>query len=117
GFIFGPVAGGLLAPYGMAVPFLCAAGLALANGLLAIVWLPESLPREERSEQRAAGVGERMRRLRSLSGNPAMRGLYIAFFLITFAFAALEATLSLWADRRWSLSPADVAYLFGYLGL
>jgi MFS transporter, DHA1 family, tetracycline resistance protein len=39
------------------------------------------------------------------------------FFLITFAFAALEATFSLWADRRWDFSPAEVAFLFAYLGV
>jgi DHA1 family tetracycline resistance protein-like MFS transporter len=117
GFIFGPVVGGLLAPFGLAVPFLAASGLALLNGLLAIVWLPESLPPGRRGKSGGAGVTARLTRLAALSRDPAMRGLYIAFFLITFAFAGLEATLSLWADRRWSLTPAQVAYLFGYLGL
>ena len=117
GFIFGPVAGGLLAPFGMAVPFLCASALAFLNGFLAIFWLPESRMAAERVEPGGSGVGARARRLAVLSRDPAMRGLYIAFFLITFAFAGLEATLSLWADRRWSFSAAEVAYLFGYLGL
>jgi MFS transporter, DHA1 family, tetracycline resistance protein len=36
---------------------------------------------------------------------------------VTFAFAALEATFSLWADRRWEFTPAQVAYLFAYIGV
>lgn len=117
GFIFGPVIGGLLSPFGMSVPFFAAAGLAIGNGILALTWLPESLHEGARRQTVQAGIATRLRLFRDLVRIPDLGVLYLAFFLITFAFAGLEATLSLWADRRWSLTPAEVAYVFAYLGV
>lgn len=119
GFIFGPALGGILATFGPSVPFFGAAALTAANGALAIFWLPESLRPEVKQRARTATTPGVVDRLRSLviSGGPRVRKLYGVFFLVTFAFAALEATLSLWADRRWSLTPSQVAYMFAYLGV
>ncbi len=117
GFIFGPVIGGALSRFGPSVPFYAAGTLALANGLWALARLPESLPRSERREQPERGLGPRLRSLSSALRIPRLRSLLLAFFLFTLAFAAMEAVLSLWADRRWSFSPAEVAYAFAYLGV
>jgi MFS transporter, DHA1 family, tetracycline resistance protein len=117
GFIFGPAIGGGLSHFGASVPFFGAAGLAIVNGLFAIVWLPESLPEERRGRVAGTGITARFRLIRRLAGQADLGVLYAVFFLVTFAFAGLEATLSLWADRRWALSPAEVAYLFVYLGV
>lgn len=119
GFIFGPALGGVLATFGPSVPFFGAAALTAINGALAIFWLPESLDRAAAQRTTHAAPGGGFGRLRSLAtaGGPRARKLYGVFFLITFAFAALEATLSLWADRRWSLTPSEVAYMFAYLGV
>jgi MFS transporter, DHA1 family, tetracycline resistance protein len=119
GFIFGPAIGGLLAQFGPAAPFLGAAALAAANGVLAIFRLPESLPASRRSApppQRPPGAFARLATLLSRRTDPRLRTLYIVSFLVTLAFAAMEATLSLWADRRWSLSPTGIALFFAYLG-
>lgn len=48
GFIIGPAVGGLLGEFGPRVPFLAAAGLALANVLFGAFVLRESLPAEQR---------------------------------------------------------------------
>lgn len=58
GFIIGPAIGGLLSRWGYALPGLFAAGLSLAAGLVALVFLPESLPPEKRLVP-AAGVKRR----------------------------------------------------------
>ncbi len=50
GFLLGPIVGGYLASFGLRVPFMVAAGLALANALYGVFILPESLPRERRVE-------------------------------------------------------------------
>ncbi len=120
GFIFGPVIGGLLAPYGAAVPFLAAGTLAFLNALLAIARLPESLPHTDRSAAPpsfGAGLRERVAGARRAFRDATLARLYSVFFLVTFAFAALEATFSLWADRAWALSPAEIAYVFAYIGV
>jgi MFS transporter, DHA1 family, tetracycline resistance protein len=120
GFIFGPAIGGLLAHFGPAVPFLGAAALAAANGAVAVFRLPESLPAERRgtgSVLARLGLAERMRLLLSRRTDPRLRTLYAVSFLLTLAFAAMEATLSLWADRRWALTPTGIAFFFAYLGV
>jgi multidrug resistance protein len=117
GFIFGPVIGGLLWQFGAGVPFFGAAALATGNGMLAIRWLPESLKAQRQRPRTQPKLRDRLSLFRDLSRRRNMGVLYAVFFLITLAFAALEATLSLWADRRWLLSPAEVAYMFGYLGI
>jgi len=120
GFIFGPVIGGLLAPYGAAVPFLAAGALAFLNALLAIARLPESLPQTDRAAAPSsfgAGLWERVAGARLAFRDRTLARLYAVFFLVTFAFAALEATFSLWADRAWTLSPAEIAYVFAYIGV
>jgi DHA1 family tetracycline resistance protein-like MFS transporter len=116
GFVFGPAIGGLLSHFGPAVPFLGAAGLALANGIFALARLPESLPPGGRTST-GGGLRARVRALADAAREPRLRGLYAAAFLSTLALAAMEGTFSLWADRRWALSPAEVAFLFAYVGV
>lgn len=119
GFIFGPAIGGALSTLGSAAPFYGAAALAGTNGILAIFWLPEPLPRPDHSgrSRHQPGFVMRMRLLwRSLSSR-ALGLSYAVFFAITFAFAGLEATFSLWGSRRWELSPAQIAYWFTYIGV
>jgi MFS transporter, DHA1 family, tetracycline resistance protein len=117
GFIFGPAIGGGLAHFGPSVPFLAAGGLAFLNGLLAIRWLEESRPARARPYARQPGLAARIRTLRAVTSSGTIGVLFGVFFLLTFAFAALEATFSLWADRRWSFTPSGVAYLFAYIGV
>lgn len=118
GFIFGPAIGGGLSHFGHAVPFLGAAALACLNGLLALAFLPESHPAERRPAHPAGnGLRQRLRSLAAATANPRLRPLFAASLLATLAIAAMEATLSLWADRRWGFSPAQVAYLFAYVGV
>ena len=119
GFVFGPAIGGLLSHYGHAAPFVGAAALAAANGVLAWFRLPESLPPERRgtAAARAAGLADRLRMLSGRDLGHRLRTLYAAGFLVTLAFAAMEGTFSLWADARWALSPAGVAFLFAFLGV
>ncbi|HET7276024.1 MAG TPA: MFS transporter [Longimicrobiaceae bacterium] len=119
GFIFGPALGGLLAGFGASVPFFGAAAVTFINGVLAIFWLPESLPAAARSAvvSDRPGIARRVRALTRIGLGSRTAKLYGVFFLITFAFAALEATFSLWADRRWNLTPSQVAFVFAYIGV
>ena len=118
GFIIGPAVGGVLSRYGFAAPFLAAAAVTLANALLAVVRLPESLPPERRSAHpRGFGLGDRLRTLVGAGTSGRLRALYAAGFLVTLAFAALEATFSLWADARWHLTRHGIAYVFAFIGL
>jgi MFS transporter, DHA1 family, tetracycline resistance protein len=117
GFIFGPAIGGGLAHFGPSVPFLAAGALAFVNGLLALRWLPESRTVRGDAVRQQPGLGARLATLREFAASGTGGKLFTVFFLLTFAFAALEATFSLWADRRWQFTPSEVAYLFAYIGV
>jgi MFS transporter, DHA1 family, tetracycline resistance protein len=99
------------------VPFLAAGALAFVNGLMAIRWLAESRPRQAKAVRTQLGIRARFRTLVGFASTRRGGTLMAVFFLVTFAFAALEATFSLWADRRWDFSPAQVAFLFAYIGV
>ena len=117
GFIFGPAIGGLLSRIDPAAPFLGAAALAAANGVLAYFRLPESLPREARRAARARHAGLRARVATVLAAEPRLRGLYAVVFAVTMGIAGMEATLALWAGRRWGLGFEAIGYGFALVGL
>ncbi len=82
GFIIGPAIGGLLSRWGYALPGLFAAGLSLAAGLVALVFLPESLPPEKRLVP-AAGAGR-----------PGLRAVREGLAALGRTLAALGRTLA-----------------------
>lgn len=117
GFIFGPAIGGVLSRVDPAAPFLAASALAALNGILAYLRLPESLPDTVRAAAppREAGLRARLRTL--ADAGPVLRGLYLTSFITTLALAGMEATLALWADRRWGLTQESVGYGFALMGI
>jgi len=93
GFLFGPVVGGLLGQVSLGAPAFAAAGMALANWVFTLRFLPESLPPERRSAATAppGGPGHGPALLLSVLRGPA--GLFFLLtFLVTFGFSALEQT-------------------------
>jgi DHA1 family tetracycline resistance protein-like MFS transporter len=116
GFIFGPALGGLLSRFGPEWPFLGAAALAAANGVVAFFRLPESLPPSARAAA-PARAGLRARLATVLAAPPRLRRLYATSFLTTLALAAVEATLAMWAVRRWGLTQESIGYGFAAIGL
>lgn len=116
GFIFGPAIGGLLSRFGPEWPFLGAAALSAANGVVAWFRLPESLPPSARAAQ-PARAGLRARMATVLAAPPRLRRLYATAFLTTLALAAVEATLAMWAVRRWGLTQETIGYGFAAIGL
>jgi predicted MFS family arabinose efflux permease len=115
GFVLGPALAGISSKHlGLAAPFWIASGLAALNLLWAAVALPEP-PRH--SATRPA----RRRRLTSLADAfriPQLGPLLLIFFLVTFAFAGLEVTFSLWVARPPFLyDRQQVGLLFTYIGV
>jgi DHA1 family tetracycline resistance protein-like MFS transporter len=133
GFILGPALGGLLSnlsgvihlpflqrnPY--ALPCLASAALACLNLIAAAFVLPESLT----PDRRGAGKGERSSHLGQLSRGLTdrhLRLLVLVYFLFMFGFTMMEATLTLFIERRigagdHGLLVRRVGYLFGFIGL
>jgi MFS transporter, DHA1 family, tetracycline resistance protein len=115
GFIFGPAIGGLLSRLGPEWPFLGAAALSAANGVVAWFRLPESLPPHARAAQ-PPRAGLRVRLATVLAAPPRLKRLYATAFLTTLALAGVEATLAMWAVRRWGMTQESIGYGFAAIG-
>ncbi|HVH79900.1 MAG TPA: MFS transporter [Stellaceae bacterium] len=118
GFIIGPALGGVVAGNNLATadlrtPGLIACGLSLIALLGVLFVLKESLP---------AGLPPRPRKgrfaaLREALGRPALARLLAVFFLAILAFGGMEAVFALWAMAQYGWGPAQIGYLFTYIGV
>src|SRR5262249_18612355 len=114
GFIIGPALGGLVAGNDFATadletPGLIAAGLSFAAFLGVVLLLPESLP--------AAVRARPSRGLQSVLHRPLLARLFLVFFVVILAFAGMESTFAMWAMRQFGWGPAQIGYVFTYVGL
>lgn len=119
GFIFGPAMGGALAGGGnYALPALVAAGLSFLNLLGVILWLPESLPPEERArraqEPRAAFTA---RALWEALGLPCVGPLLQTQLFFSLAFTIFETVFSLFARDRLGLDARATSFVLTYVGV
>lgn len=121
GFVLGPVIGGLLeaaSPLSRvgALPAYVAMGLALCNMLLAIFFLPESLPPEKRGKVRRLSPfdPERYRIARSYPGVSLALALN---FVLILSFAALEQTFRLFTEDAFHMDVRGTGYVLGFVGV
>jgi DHA1 family tetracycline resistance protein-like MFS transporter len=117
GFIIGPALGGLLGTFGARVPFLVAAGLALANVLIGLSVLKESLPRENRRafELRRANAFGAFRALRKQSG--AVPWFIAALGVWMLAHAVYPAVWSFVAIAAWGFDQRQIGLTLAMVGL
>lgn len=118
GFTIGPALGGVMASISFEAPGYLAAGLCLANALLAATLIHETLPRTRRAEIRPlAAAGHPVVAMARALRMPDLRRVLILYFLFTAAFAVIQPTLSLFGQVRFALDDRQVGYLFAFLGL
>jgi len=116
GFVLGPALGGLLARFGTGAVPLAAAALSGLNLLIALIWLPESLPREVRGRSQAHPWLD-VDGLRGLWRDVPLRGLMLLFFLVMLGFSMMEGTLALFCQERFGFGVAETSWLFAYVGV
>jgi MFS family permease len=140
GFILGPFFGGELARVPIfgregALPAFVAAGLSVVNLILALGFLPESLPASVRAG--AAGYGPKgagaggappptaasRRSVLSLSGlrtaisDPDVGRALVVNFLVVFWFAGMEQTFRLFTEDAFHMSAAGTGRILGLVGI
>ena len=116
GFVFGPAIGGILSRWGIAVPFLFAAGLCFANALLLYFTLPETVTPDHPARVSAAGgrgLGQLIQSLR----NPRLGYVLIIYFLFIVAFSIMTTAFSLYTMFRFGYDATHTGYLFAYVGI
>ncbi len=122
GFIVGPALGGVLAgadPHNphVVAPALSSAALSLAALVFALVFLRESLAPEARREAALKPHAGRFALLAAAWRGGELRLLVVLFFLVSFAFAGLEATFAMWSERVFGWGATQNGYLFAYAGV
>jgi len=128
GFMFGPALGGWLGQYGMHVPFIAAAGLSVCSMIATYTLLPKEPPPKVDGAALIGPGGKRpgafdVGTYSAYLKQPRLRGLYLQFFLYTFAFSIFISGFALFAERRFiSGSPPhpwtarEVGLLFAFAG-
>lgn len=128
GFLFGPALGGWLGDYVLDTSFHCEVSFLVAAGMsaLSIFCTYTLLPRSEKPAPAAEVVGPGGTRPSAFDwrtyaeyfGRPALRGLYVQFFLFSFAFSLFFSGFALFAKHnphlQWGHS--EVGWLFTYSG-
>ncbi len=115
GFTVGPALGGFLSAGGnYSLPAFVAMGLAAINLVGVLLWLPESLPPEERGEE------DRRSRFKALL--EALQRKCVGPLLRTRLFYSLAATMfqtifSLYAMERLGLDAQTTGYVLTYVGV
>ncbi|HYJ88767.1 MAG TPA: MFS transporter [Pyrinomonadaceae bacterium] len=115
GFIFGPAIGGILSRWGVAVPFLFAAGLCFANAVLLYFTLPETITPDHPA--RASGGGRSFAQLWESLKQPRLGFVITIYFLFVVAFSIMTTSFSLYTMFRFGYDAHHNGYLFAYVGL
>lgn len=116
GFIIGPSLGGLLATYGLRVPFIVAAGFCLLNALYGYFVLPESLALTNRRKfdwKRAHPLGS----LVHLKKYPVVLGLMGSLVLVYISAHALQSTWTYINLDRFAWSKKLLGLSLGVVGI
>lgn len=118
GFIIGPALGGVVAGNNLATadlrtPGLIACGLSLIALLGVLLVLKESLPTGLPPRPRKS----RLAALRDALARKSLARLLVVFFLAILAFGGMEAVFALWAMAQFSWGPAQIGYIFTYVGV
>ncbi|MHA0858321.1 MFS transporter [Paenibacillus sp. CMAA1364] len=113
GFIIGPGIGGILAEYGIRVPFFAAA---IAGGIASIITaliLPESLPSEKRKARTQEVKQSLIIQLARSYREPYFLSLFIVF-VSSFGLANYETVFGLFVDHKFGFTPKDIAYIITF---
>jgi DHA1 family tetracycline resistance protein-like MFS transporter len=116
GFIFGPMAGGLLGEVNLRLPFYVAAGLSLLNATYGFLAVPESLPPERRSPFSFARANP-LAALPRLMRRPNVGGLVVVVALAVLAQLMLQVSWVLYTTFRFGWGPRDNGWALFTVGV
>jgi DHA1 family tetracycline resistance protein-like MFS transporter len=115
--VLGPVLGGFMAKLGYQLPFFVACGVALLNLLLGFFFLPESLPKEQRTHSINLAQLNPVSTLRDVLALPQIRWLLVTIFLTSMALFAVSGNIGLFAKDTLNWDTTAVGALFSVFGV
>lgn len=110
GIVLGPGIGGIIAQFGIRMPYFVAAGLGFVATLLTIA-LPETLPLEKRSISKPSDKQESIvNQLMQSFHKPYFRYLLI-ILVMTFGLVGYETVYSLFVEDKYGFTSKDISIL------
>ena len=115
GFILGPALGGLIAEFGIRMPFIVAGCLALINAAFGLLVLPETLKKEQRRafEIKRGNPFSALLRIRAL---PSIFSLMLIAFLMSTANNVYAVIWSFFTIERFSWAVSTVGWSLALYG-
>jgi multidrug resistance protein len=120
GFVFGPLMGGLLSPFGYAVTGYVAAGFSFLAFLATIFFLPESLKKINIDESTTSIQKRKLfdfAAMKKILQKPDLAVLVLLFFILTFSFANIYGTFALLGLKVYGFTDMQNGYMYGIVGL
>jgi DHA1 family tetracycline resistance protein-like MFS transporter len=117
GFIIGPLLGGLLGGWSLRAPFWFAAALALLNFLYGWFVLPESLPKERRTQRFNWAHAHPVGSLMMLRKFPGVLGLAFVVLMANMAHYVYPSVLVLFTEYRFGWTERQVAGMLALVGV
>jgi DHA1 family tetracycline resistance protein-like MFS transporter len=117
GVAIGPVLGGLLAKFGYAVPMYFGALITLLNFVYGVLYMPESLAKNNRLSRIALVRLNPFTQLINVLSIKSLKRLLISAFLLWIPNGALQAVFSQFTIDTFSWKPALIGLMFSIMGI
>lgn len=116
GFVLGPLIGGLVASFDTRAPFYAAGAMALANLVLGLIVLPETVTDRTRRPFTWAR-GNPVGALRAVSKLPGLKRPLITFLIIALAMNVYPSIWAFFGKARFDWDTKMIGYSLGLYGL
>lgn len=113
-FILGPIAGSLLSSISPAAPFWFAGGLATANLIGAIFFLPETHNNRRKGGKISFNPFVPLRRA---AEDNVLRSRYAAWFFFGLATSILQAIFALYVGKQFGIKTTLIGFIFAGMGI
>lgn len=110
GMVLGPGIGGMIANFGIRIPYFFAAALGLASTLLTLI-LPETLPIEKRTASKGAEKQESIVEQLVQSAHTSYFRYLILIFIMTFGLVNYETVYSLFVEQKYGFTTQQISVL------
>lgn len=110
GMVLGPGIGGMIANFGIRVPYFFAAALGFASTLLTLI-LPETLPIEKRTASKGSEQQESIVEQLVQSAHTSYFRYLILIFIMTFGLVNYETVYSLFVEHKYGFTTQQISVL------
>ncbi len=122
GFVLGPALGGFLGgataeTATLFLPGLVSGGIALLTFVAILLFLPESLPAEQRLKNREIHAETGGSSFKSIVTRPVLAQMLLATLLFVFTMDMFQTIYPLWSKTSFDFGPREVGMTFMGLGL